>query len=252
MYELGMSHALKKEVIIIYDRDKLSKKLPFDITYIRARMYINDYAGGIQLRKDLEETMEYVLSKIQDFQLTKIFKQTKDQQDREQLFMVRTHFEQRRNRIEYFTYHIIDLMFHSISQYTELKKQIEAYRLNPSEDEWLKIKRSAKFEAEFMRNYTMDFTKFQLENAKNFLHSAWLSIKFEDELATLNSEMAGIGEIDSPRGGYSSYGGINGIQGRVDYRISRINFWIQVMQEERDRVGLKTVQNKYKKDEINT
>ena len=59
-------------------------------------------------------------------------------------------------------------MFHAVLQYTELKKQIEAYRLNPSEDKWLKIKRSQKFEADSMRSYTMDFTKFQLENAVEF------------------------------------------------------------------------------------
>ena len=32
------SHALRKEVIIIYDKDKLNKKLPFDINFIRTRI----------------------------------------------------------------------------------------------------------------------------------------------------------------------------------------------------------------------
>ena len=44
--------------------------------------------GGVQLREDLEGTMEYVLGKIQDFQLTKAFKETKNAQDQEQFFMV--------------------------------------------------------------------------------------------------------------------------------------------------------------------
>ena len=59
--------------------------------------------GGVQLREDLEGTMEYVLGKIQDFQLTKAFKETKNAQDQEQFFMGRSHFQQRRDRIQYFT-----------------------------------------------------------------------------------------------------------------------------------------------------
>ena len=66
----------------------------------------------------------------------------------------------------------------------------------------------------------------------------------------LNSEMPGISEIDSPRGSYSSYGGINGNQERIEYRISRINFWIQVMQEERDRVGLQPVEKTSTKSKV--
>ncbi len=245
MYELGIAHALQKEVIIIYDVN--SKKLPFDVIYIRARMYDNNAPGGIRLKSDLEDTIEYVRGKIQSSQLSEEFRRARDQQSEELFFMVRSHFRQRSNRVDYFTYHIIDLMFHARSQYIDLKNEIEEYRLNPTDDEWNKIKRGAKHDSEFLKSYTMDFTIFQLDNAKNFLHSAWLSIKFPDELNMLNWEMAGLENVHITKGSIHFHDEINQIIRSIDYRISRIDFWIQIMQEEREIVGLKSVEDKYGK-----
>jgi hypothetical protein len=121
----------------------------------------------------------------------------------------------------------------------------ENYQLEPTEQKLDRIKRTANTNDEFLRGYIMDFTKFQLDNAKNFLYSAWLSIKFPDELAMLNLDIAGIRNANLVQGSYGFHDTINQIIKAIDYRVNRINFSVQIMQEERERVGLKQLEDKY-------
>jgi hypothetical protein len=61
MYELGIAHTLGKETILIYQRGA-DPKFPFDLAHIRRIEYANDAAGGIELVKDLRETLSSILA----------------------------------------------------------------------------------------------------------------------------------------------------------------------------------------------
>jgi hypothetical protein len=65
MYELGIAHAVQKEVIMIYQKnvDGGSEKVPFDISHIRTIQYANNAIGGQKMKEQLSKTIDYVLSK---------------------------------------------------------------------------------------------------------------------------------------------------------------------------------------------
>jgi hypothetical protein len=242
MYELGIAHALQKEVIIIYDATTVGKEILSDIRYIRARMYHNTAPGGIKLKQDLTQTLEYVGGKIEKLEMTEQFEEAKKQEVSELLTMMKAQFEQRVNRVEYFTFHIIKLMFDAKSSYTEIRKLVEEYRDNHTDENLQRLNRKAKFKSDFLKNYTMDFTKFQLENARNFLHSAWLAIKYPDELFMLNWEMESLANVKPVLLEEYFYRDIDHILQSIDYKINRIDFWVSVMQEERTKVGLRPIE----------
>jgi nucleoside 2-deoxyribosyltransferase len=50
MYELGVAHALQKEVIMIYQNSTEKEKLPFDISHIRTIQYENDAIDGQKMK----------------------------------------------------------------------------------------------------------------------------------------------------------------------------------------------------------
>ena len=64
MYELGLSHALGKETILLYD-EGASTTFPFDLTHIRRINYRNTAMGGAQLKRELAETIESVRQKLE-------------------------------------------------------------------------------------------------------------------------------------------------------------------------------------------
>ena len=67
MYELGFSHAMDKEVIMIYEKnnDKNNEtKFPFDIQHFDIIIYESGTPGGVDLQNRLQNTIEYVMGKI--------------------------------------------------------------------------------------------------------------------------------------------------------------------------------------------
>jgi len=62
MYELGVTHTLGKETILIYQRSDEEIRFPFDLSHIRRIEYENSAIGGRKLEKDLKETLEHILS----------------------------------------------------------------------------------------------------------------------------------------------------------------------------------------------
>ena len=60
LYELGISHTIKKEQTIIITHENYNK-LPFDIKPFRSIKYKNTVPGGEKYKKELEETVKYIL-----------------------------------------------------------------------------------------------------------------------------------------------------------------------------------------------
>ena len=62
MYELGITHTLGKETILIYQRSTEEIKFPFDLSHIRRIEYENSATGGRKLEQELKETLDNILS----------------------------------------------------------------------------------------------------------------------------------------------------------------------------------------------
>ncbi|RJX25748.1 MAG: hypothetical protein C4531_16735 [Desulfurivibrio sp.] len=62
MYELGITHTLGKETILIYQKSEEEIKFPFDLSHIRRIEYENSATGGRKLEQELKETLEHILS----------------------------------------------------------------------------------------------------------------------------------------------------------------------------------------------
>ena len=60
LYELGVSHTIKKEQTIVITNENYDK-LPFDIKLFRIIKYKNTIPGGVKYKKELEETVKYIL-----------------------------------------------------------------------------------------------------------------------------------------------------------------------------------------------
>ena len=76
MYELGFSHAMNKQVIMISEEKYKKNRFPFDIGYIQIIKYKSDPTGGITLKRDLEDTIDYVIGTIttsSNSDITKLF-----------------------------------------------------------------------------------------------------------------------------------------------------------------------------------
>jgi hypothetical protein len=63
MYELGVSHTVGKETILIH-QDTDGSKFPFDISHFRIINYQNSVTGGLSLKGKLEATIDSVLQKL--------------------------------------------------------------------------------------------------------------------------------------------------------------------------------------------
>ena len=64
MYELGISHKIGKETIIINQKNERIK-FPFDLAHIRRIEYENSIPGGQTLVKNLSKTLDYVLEQTE-------------------------------------------------------------------------------------------------------------------------------------------------------------------------------------------
>lgn len=65
MYELGITHTVGKETILIYQLSKgKDVKFPFDLAHIRRIEYEDSATGGKKLEVDLSETLESILKPV--------------------------------------------------------------------------------------------------------------------------------------------------------------------------------------------
>jgi hypothetical protein len=63
MYELGITHTVGKETILVYQRERrASVKFPFDLSHIRRVEYEDTVVGGDKLRADLQATLKACLN----------------------------------------------------------------------------------------------------------------------------------------------------------------------------------------------
>jgi hypothetical protein len=138
MYELGVAHALKKEVIIIYQKKiKELNKFPFDLSHIRSIWYVNDASGGQRMKENLSKTIEYVLSKAIPQVSTENRMDDKLNDDIKD--MIRSQHEIRRNRIEYFTYHCLYNFVDFRKQHIDLLRRIRKFRDNHREERIIRL-----------------------------------------------------------------------------------------------------------------
>lgn len=63
MYELGLAHAIGKQVIILRDKDDVEEKVPFDIGHRRWILYKNDLSSVEELEKRVNNS---IISSIQE------------------------------------------------------------------------------------------------------------------------------------------------------------------------------------------
>ncbi|RWD36102.1 MAG: hypothetical protein E5W59_02990 [Mesorhizobium sp.] len=63
MYELGISHTVGKETILIH-QNKGQVHFPFDVTHFRILTYTDTATGGDELKRKLSSTIDSVLEKI--------------------------------------------------------------------------------------------------------------------------------------------------------------------------------------------
>jgi hypothetical protein len=77
---------------------------------------------------------------------------------------------------------------------------------------------------------------YLLNNASNFIESGWLVNKFPDELNRMTDAMNYVKstEINANTSALT----LSDLLDRINYRIERINFCIEAMEEERNKVHL--------------
>jgi hypothetical protein len=77
MYELGISHTLGKETImIIQENVSENQKFPFDMAHIRRIQYRNDITEFPRLKNELSDTLDFVLKEVE--KNTRIAEQTEE------------------------------------------------------------------------------------------------------------------------------------------------------------------------------
>jgi hypothetical protein len=246
IYEIGVAHAMKKEVIMIYEISEHEPDFPFDIKHIRALGYPSDPSGGMKLQKDLESTIDYVMTKTisqarfsseaTDTSGDKIGNKNLD----EILNINRSQHELRQNRIEYFTYHTLYNFREFVKEHQKILQYTEEYRDNKSGQNAMRIIALAKRNSDRAMYYLAPFTKDQLSKASNFIHSAWLVNKFPDELDILIESMKNISEIIP--NDQISYEMVPQLIDNAKYIIQRLEFCINILEDERKKVGLTSLE----------
>lgn len=238
MYELGISHALKKEFIIIYQRkmNKMFGKVPFDISHIRSIRYINSASGGQEMKERLLETMEYVLGK--PLPETSKKKDTTSINTKLENIIYAQH-ELRRSRIHYFTYHSLHNFIDFRKQHLALLQEIEEYIDTKTEKSMWRIRYKAQIQSDNATGYLIPFTINLLNNTANFIQSGWLVNKFPDEINLLADAMNYVRAKIDPN---TSRSDLSSLKDAIEYRIQRISMYIEAMQEERIKVGLPSLE----------
>jgi nucleoside 2-deoxyribosyltransferase len=141
MYEIGFAHAMNKEVIMIYEEENsiLETKFPFDIGHIDILKYKNNSVGGVELHKGLISRIDFVMNKIKKLAKADVKKTINDRQNKDLELSLLSHFEIRKNRIDYFTYHTIKNLIQFKNQHEKLLNMITTSHGNITEENYIKI-----------------------------------------------------------------------------------------------------------------
>ena len=70
MYELGISHTVARETIMMTQNLGKNQEFPFDMAHIRRIQYQNTVAGYPRLKDDLSMTLDFVIKQITNESLT--------------------------------------------------------------------------------------------------------------------------------------------------------------------------------------
>ena len=240
MYELGFSHAMNKEVIMIYEEKNFKDKFPFDVGHIEIIKYKNNPLGGINLKNSLEQTIDYVIGNITKStknDLTKIFNETIEDEFR---FSVISNFEIRKRRIEYFTYHTINNLIRFKNDHQRLLDLIKNGINEITDENIIRIKSKAETMSEHNKNYLLEFTRYLLDNTSNFISNAWIVNKFIDYFSSFQIGLSSITNISQS---YFKNYDLN-LEEAVERNISDLDFCIRALNQERKLVGLETIDMK--------
>ena len=148
MYELGFSHAMNKETILIYEEniDKTKEeKFPFDINHIERIIYKSgSTTEGVKLEKKLEKAVDYVIENLTKSVMSDIkdFYFRKEEMEYKQIII--SNFEIRKKRIHYFTYHIIKNLIYFKNENYKLNNLLNECIKETKEDNIRKIRSNAK------------------------------------------------------------------------------------------------------------
>ena len=238
MYELGFSHAMNKQVIMIYEEKYNKRKFPFDIRYIRIINYKNDPSGGITLKRDLEDTIDHVTGKAiksSNSDITKLFNEIEDSEFKRSVI---SNFEIRKNRIHYFTHHVIKNLMYFKNQNCELDALIDKCFKDTNYDNLKNITSKAKIISEF-NNYNFSFCQHLLINSSNFITNAWIVNKFNDYFNIFQAALDLISNISVSS--FDNSDTIHNLQEGIKYNISQIDTLLATLNEERKLVYLEVI-----------
>lgn len=149
--------------------------------------------------------------------------------------MIRSQHELRRNRIHYFSYHCLHNLVDFRKKHLILSKKIEDFRDKRGNPNSREIEGIAETYGEHVRSYLIPFTMYLLNNTANFIQNGWLVNKFPDELNRMADAMDHVHATNLNTIATSE---LSSIIETINYRIQRINFCIEAIEEERKNVNL--------------
>jgi nucleoside 2-deoxyribosyltransferase len=243
MYELGFAHAMKKEVIIIYeDTDNdLESKFPFDIQYIEIIKYKNDALGGITLQEDLEKTIHYVRGIIAKSKDSEMKKKVKENEDLEYKYSVISNFQIRVRRIDYLTIHTISHLSGLKKRHDDLIDLMNICRRTKTHDNHDRIISRVEDILNY-NNYCYDFAKGLINTSSNFISNAWIVNKFLDYFFIFAMPLNRVKE--SSVSSFEDWSIFSGLIEQVRHNQSDLDFCIEALNDERKLVGLELVKEK--------
>jgi hypothetical protein len=236
MYELGVSHALKKDVIILYRPTKAAPNSPFDIAHIRLIKYTNSAAGGQEMKKRLLKHVENILSRPVTKPIGAAVKgDIRLEEIRE---MVEPQYKIHQTRIHSFTYHSIHNFRTFRQKHLDLIGRIEQFERERTEQSLKRIKSLSKVQSRRVDEYLIPFTKGLYNEYKKFIQDGWLSYSFLTELHMIGGAMKYIKEVEiNP----DRSGDTFEMKSAINEQIQRIDLCIDAMERERESIQLSPV-----------
>jgi hypothetical protein len=242
MYELGFSHAMDKEVIMIYEKnnDKNNEtKFPFDIQHFDIIIYESVTPGGVDLQNRLQNTIEYVMGKITKTVKSDIKDFYIKMEDNEFKQSIISNFEIRKKRISYFTDHVIRNLIHFRNQHYQLEKLLEECVNDTNEKNIRHFTSMAETMADFNMSYNLPFTQHLLNNSANFIANPWIVNKFLDYFGTFQLGLNAIKNVSIYS--FNDFTSLNITREHIQRNITDLNFCIDVLNEERKMVYLEVI-----------
>jgi len=245
MYELGFAHAMKKEVIIIYEETNtvdvpVEYNFPFDIQYIEIIKFKNDAEGGVILQRDLEKTIDYVKGIIAKSKASEMKKKVEENEEYEYKYSVISNFQIRVRRIEYFTYHTIKLLLTFKNQHNDLLNLMDECRQGPTKEKHERI--ISRVDAMFNNNsYCHTFARDLINTSANFISNAWIVNKFLDYFTVFSLVL---GDVKRSRlYSFEEPNIFSSLEEGINRNLSDLGFCIEALNDERKLVGLEIIKD---------